>query len=114
MLNKMQKPSVPKKVDVVSLKKMKHKPSEVSVVSPTADKTMTQQMIALLDEVEEKQQGGRSETESEDDFMESGTETSTSERSERCQNSALVCSVLGKVNEYVSDEEGKNCPLVDK
>ena len=113
MLNKMQKPSVPKKVDVVSLKKMKHEPSDVSVVSPAADRTMTQQMISLLDEVEEKQQGVRSETESEDDLMESGTDTSTSEKSERRQNLAQVRRVLGRMSEYVSDEE-KKCLLVDK
>ena len=107
MLNKMKNPSVPKKVDVVSLKKMKHEPSKASVESPVADKTMTQQMTELLDEVDKKHQGGRSKTESEDDSMESGTKTSTSERSERRQTLAQVHHVLGKVSKYVSEEEGK-------
>ena len=65
-------------------------------------------MIEFLYEVEEKHQVRRSKTESEDDSMESGTETSHSERSERRQNLALVRRVLGEVNEYVSDKDGSN------
>ena len=102
---------MPNKVEVVSLrKKTTHETNESSVVS-TAKKNMTQQMIALLDGVDEKNQGGKSETETEDDSMELGTETSTSERSERCQTSTQVRRVLGKVCEYVSEAERRNFVL---
>ena len=98
-------------MEVVSLKnETTQEKNAVSVVS-SEERTMTQQIIALLEEVEGKHQGGKSETKTEDDSMESGSATSISKRSERCQTLSKVRRVLGKVGEYVDEEERRSFVL---
>ena len=102
MLNQMKKPSVPKKVEVFLLR---NETAHEKNVLASPEKNMTQQMIALLDDVEIKHQGGKSETETEDDSMESGLKTSISKWSERRQTLTQVRRVLEKVSEYLGEEE---------
>ena len=113
MICEMKKPSVPTKVAIVPLKRnggyLNDKELRVESVETAApSKTMTQQMIELLYEVEAKHQGRGSKTGTEDDSMDSGTETSHSVKWKRRQTLAMVCHVLGKTTEYLSDNDESN------